>query len=140
MNHRAIMINCNPETVSTDYDVCDRLYFEEGSFEVSSFSSNEGTKRMKPSCKIILHDTFMLFILIIRVAQWKLYECGELGSGLRILNTQWIFKHFIKQFWDWVWNIFKYLGKYIMTINHSYRNNEHAANRRWPTSDHTTVE
>ncbi|KAL9886382.1 carbamoyl-phosphate synthetase 2, aspartate transcarbamylase, and dihydroorotase rudimentary isoform 1-T3 [Glossina fuscipes fuscipes] len=29
-----IMINCNPETVSTDYDMCDRLYFEEISFEV----------------------------------------------------------------------------------------------------------
>jgi len=28
-----IMVNCNPETVSTDYDVCDRLYFEELSFE-----------------------------------------------------------------------------------------------------------
>src|SRR3989344_5291277 len=27
------MVNCNPETVSTDYDVCDRLYFEELSFE-----------------------------------------------------------------------------------------------------------
>lgn len=29
-----IMINCNPETVSTDYDMSDRLYFEEISFEV----------------------------------------------------------------------------------------------------------
>lgn len=29
-----IMINYNPETVSTDYDMCDRLYFEEISFEV----------------------------------------------------------------------------------------------------------
>ena len=28
-----IMINYNPETVSTDYDICDRLYFEEISFE-----------------------------------------------------------------------------------------------------------
>jgi carbamoyl-phosphate synthase large subunit len=28
-----IMINCNPETVSTDYDECDRLYFEELSLE-----------------------------------------------------------------------------------------------------------
>lgn len=28
------MVNCNPETVSTDYDMCDRLYFEEISFEV----------------------------------------------------------------------------------------------------------
>ena len=27
------MINCNPETVSTDYDVCDRLYFDELSLE-----------------------------------------------------------------------------------------------------------
>jgi carbamoylphosphate synthase large subunit len=27
------VINCNPETVSTDYDVCDRLYFEELTFE-----------------------------------------------------------------------------------------------------------
>ena len=31
--HTTIMINCNPETVSTDYDVCDKLYFEELSFE-----------------------------------------------------------------------------------------------------------
>ena len=30
---KAIMINYNPETVSTDYDVCDRLYFDELSFE-----------------------------------------------------------------------------------------------------------
>jgi len=30
---RSIMINYNPETVSTDYDVCDRLYFDELSFE-----------------------------------------------------------------------------------------------------------
>lgn len=30
------MINCNPETVSTDYDMCDRLYFEEISLEVVS--------------------------------------------------------------------------------------------------------
>ena len=31
--YRAVMINYNPETVSTDYDVCDRLYFEELTFE-----------------------------------------------------------------------------------------------------------
>ncbi len=27
------MVNYNPETVSTDYDICDRLYFDELSFE-----------------------------------------------------------------------------------------------------------
>src|SRR5258708_6854868 len=30
---KSIIINCNPETVSTDYDVSDRLYFEELTFE-----------------------------------------------------------------------------------------------------------
>ncbi|MDR1868324.1 MAG: carbamoyl-phosphate synthase (glutamine-hydrolyzing) large subunit [Treponema sp.] len=29
----SIMVNCNPETVSTDYDICDRLYFEELTLE-----------------------------------------------------------------------------------------------------------
>ncbi len=32
-NKRSIIINCNPETVSTDYDTSDRLYFEELTFE-----------------------------------------------------------------------------------------------------------
>jgi carbamoyl-phosphate synthase large subunit len=31
--YRGIMINYNPETVSTDYDMCDRLYFDELSYE-----------------------------------------------------------------------------------------------------------
>lgn len=31
--YRSLMINYNPETVSTDYDICDRLYFEELTFE-----------------------------------------------------------------------------------------------------------
>ena len=31
--YRSVMINYNPETVSTDYDTCDRLYFDELSFE-----------------------------------------------------------------------------------------------------------
>ena len=30
---RSVMINYNPETVSTDYDICDRLYFDELTFE-----------------------------------------------------------------------------------------------------------
>jgi len=33
MKYSTIMINCNPETVSTDYDTCDKLYFEELTFE-----------------------------------------------------------------------------------------------------------
>jgi carbamoyl-phosphate synthase large subunit len=32
-DYQSVMINYNPETVSTDYDICDRLYFEELTFE-----------------------------------------------------------------------------------------------------------
>ncbi|MGB5528791.1 MAG: carbamoyl-phosphate synthase (glutamine-hydrolyzing) large subunit [Ignavibacteriaceae bacterium] len=31
--NKSIMINCNPETVSTDYDICDKLYFEQLTLE-----------------------------------------------------------------------------------------------------------
>ncbi len=33
LGYKSIMINCNPETVSTDYDMCDHLYFDELSLE-----------------------------------------------------------------------------------------------------------
>ncbi|MBN1272124.1 MAG: carbamoyl-phosphate synthase (glutamine-hydrolyzing) large subunit [Candidatus Aminicenantes bacterium] len=33
LGYKTIMVNCNPETVSTDYDICDKLYFEELSLE-----------------------------------------------------------------------------------------------------------
>merc|ERR1719210_3143782 len=33
LGHQAVVINCNPETVSTDFDESDRLYFEELSHE-----------------------------------------------------------------------------------------------------------
>jgi len=33
LKYKTIMINCNPETVSTDYDICDKLYFEEITYE-----------------------------------------------------------------------------------------------------------
>jgi len=43
---KSIIINCNPETVSTDYDISDRLYFEELSFErvadIAEFENPEG--------------------------------------------------------------------------------------------------
>jgi carbamoyl-phosphate synthase large subunit len=44
---RSVMINYNPETVSTDYDECDRLYFDELSFErvmdIIDFEQPKGT-------------------------------------------------------------------------------------------------
>ncbi|MDR3643354.1 MAG: carbamoyl-phosphate synthase (glutamine-hydrolyzing) large subunit [Candidatus Doudnabacteria bacterium] len=45
-NRKSIIINCNPETVSTDYDLSDRLYFENLSFEtvadICEFEHAEG--------------------------------------------------------------------------------------------------
>jgi carbamoyl-phosphate synthase large subunit len=41
----AVMVNCNPETVSTDYDISDRLYFEPLTFEdVAGIVANERPK------------------------------------------------------------------------------------------------
>lgn len=33
LGNKTVVVNCNPETVSTDFDECDRLYFEELSLE-----------------------------------------------------------------------------------------------------------
>jgi len=45
LGHEAVMVNCNPETVSTDYDVSDRLYFEPLTFEdVANIVANERPK------------------------------------------------------------------------------------------------
>jgi len=45
-NKKSIVINCNPETVSTDYDMSDRLYFEQLTFEtiadIYEFENSEG--------------------------------------------------------------------------------------------------
>jgi carbamoyl-phosphate synthase large subunit len=46
LGYLTVMVNCNPETVSTDYDICDRLYFEELTFErvldIYEFESPDG--------------------------------------------------------------------------------------------------
>lgn len=46
LGHQAIIINCNPETVSTDYDQSDRLFFEvldlETVLEIWDFESPKG--------------------------------------------------------------------------------------------------
>jgi carbamoyl-phosphate synthase large subunit len=48
-----VMVNCNPETVSTDYDTVDRLYFEPLTFEdVSSIIAREEEAGAKVSCVV----------------------------------------------------------------------------------------
>ena len=45
----AVMVNCNPETVSTDYDTSDRLYFEPLRSRTSSRSSRSSSRRASSS-------------------------------------------------------------------------------------------
>jgi carbamoyl-phosphate synthase large subunit len=43
LGYGTVMLNCNPETVSTDYDVCDRLYFDEITLEtIREIHAREG--------------------------------------------------------------------------------------------------
>ncbi len=69
----AIMVNCNPETVSTDYDVSDRLYFEPLTFE----SVMEIVQREKP-----------LGVIVQFGGQTPLKLAGDLHkAGVPILGT-----------------------------------------------------
>ena len=52
-NYDTIMVNCNPETVSTDYDMSDRLYFEPLTFE-DVLEIYEAEKKMGPIKGVIV--------------------------------------------------------------------------------------
>jgi carbamoyl-phosphate synthase large subunit len=54
LGYRPIMINCNPETVSTDYDISDRLYFEPLDIESLNNIINEETQNNEELAGIIL--------------------------------------------------------------------------------------
>lgn len=68
-----IMINCNPETVSTDFDECDRLYFEELTFETVL----DIYERERPAGVILAVGGQVANNLAIRLAQ----------KGVRIFGT-----------------------------------------------------
>jgi len=68
-----IMVNCNPETVSTDFDECDRLYFEEITFETIM----EIYRREKPAGIIVSVGGQTPNTLAPRLA----------AAGVRILGT-----------------------------------------------------
>lgn len=71
--YEAIMLNCNPETVSTDYDISDRLYFEPLSFE----SVLNVIEREKPDGVIVQFG-----------GQTPLKLCGALEkAGVPIIGT-----------------------------------------------------
>lgn len=92
LGYKTIMVNYNPETVSTDYDMCDRLYFDEISFEVSmkhDIFILEKTAKIVPTCfacyNLIRH--FATFFLSVTkscfdlricwfVCLWQWHSCG----------------------------------------------------------------
>lgn len=69
-----IMVNCNPETVSTDFDECDRLYFEELTFETIM----DIYEREMPSGLILAVGGQTPNNLALRLSK----------AGVRILGTQ----------------------------------------------------
>jgi carbamoyl-phosphate synthase large subunit len=71
----AIMVNCNPETVSTDYDTADKLYFEPLTFE--------------DVMNIIDHEQ-PDGVIVTLGGQTPLKLAGELvKAGVRLLGTPW---------------------------------------------------
>jgi len=74
LGFKTILMNCNPETVSTDFDECDRLYFEELTFETVL----EIYEREMPTGIILAVGGQVANNLAMRLA----------GAGVRILGTQ----------------------------------------------------
>ncbi len=73
LGYGTLMLNCNPETVSTDYDVCDRLYFDEISVEtIQEINAKEGVHGVIVSVGGQTPNNLAL-------------KCAE--AGLRILGT-----------------------------------------------------
>ena len=74
LGYKTIMLNCNPETVSTDYDECDRLYFEELTFETIS----EIYEREKPLGIVVSMGGQTANTLALQLHQ----------AGMRVLGTR----------------------------------------------------
>jgi len=72
MGKKSVMINYNPETVSTDYDECDRLYFEELSLErILDVYEREGCDQAIVSVGGQIPNTLAL----------QMYHCGVVVAG-----------------------------------------------------------
>ena len=94
LDKKVIMLNCNPETVSTDYDICDRLYFEEISIEVSI--AHEANTRLAAKQTIFSLQTVAEIYALERPSGIILSFGGQAGNNiakglhnlrLRILGT-----------------------------------------------------
>ncbi len=73
LGYEAVMINYNPETVSTDYDVCDKLYFD----EISSETVADIYEKEKPEGVIISMGGQIPNNIVVKLA----------AAGVKILGT-----------------------------------------------------
>ncbi len=77
MGIESIMVNCNPETVSTDYDISDRLYFEPLDFE-----------SVREICVAENQNNKLLGVIVQLGGQTPLKLCEEFSkNGIKILGT-----------------------------------------------------
>jgi carbamoyl-phosphate synthase/aspartate carbamoyltransferase/dihydroorotase len=84
MGHKTIMVNCNPETVSTDYDICDKLYFEEISIEVASLRLSNPSLNFRPSPKSTPLN--ILLALFYRLAVKQLTTLQRVCQRIRMFE------------------------------------------------------
>ncbi|MFQ5649584.1 MAG: carbamoyl-phosphate synthase (glutamine-hydrolyzing) large subunit [bacterium] len=78
LGYQTILINYNPETVSTDYDECDRLYFDELSFE----TINEIYQKEQPLGMIVSMGGQIPNNLAVRFKQAKLNVFGTTSENI----------------------------------------------------------
>lgn len=68
LGKKTVVVNCNPETVSTDFDECDKLYFEELSLERILDIYHQEVKKKK-------REKYMQCILYICVFMYVDLHC-----------------------------------------------------------------
>jgi carbamoylphosphate synthase large subunit len=66
LGKKTVVVNCNPETVSTDFDECDKLYFEELSLERILDIYHQEVKReeKKTNQEGEIYSVYILYIII----------------------------------------------------------------------------
>lgn len=65
LGKKTVVVNCNPETVSTDFDECDKLYFEELSLERILDIYHQEVRKEKQKKKRKKEDSYMQYTLYI---------------------------------------------------------------------------
>jgi len=119
LNYETIFVNNNPETVSTDYDISDKLYFEELSLEViKSIYEIE-----KPEGVIVSMGGQEANNLVTKLSKNKIKILGTPPSSINIAEDRHLFSRLLQKFniaqpkWQEFSNIFK-IKKFAQEIGY----------------------